>query len=298
MPDLGTDLPASAFSAIAHTLFAADSGPRSFTLPPKGQTQDDPFDVYIHNAITARVPPGITCVRAKGSLIAPDMVLLSRRAATVHRADLEQDPTAAMGLEVKKLERSRSGVVARASGMDFNSTPPSGKIIVYDQSDRPVTIPCFYLFACLESTAPGRHLTSGLVLMDGEALNADFQLYCHAVGIRSKRINLGTYGDGADRQRPMFVFSNPLTARDLDHAPTLIHRDPHLAATHHDLVPIGTLSRTIASGPSRTFYLYRPDSWPPPTKPLALQDPFRRPKRTEATQPRGRFTLDLERSEP
>ena len=49
-----------------------------------------------------------------------------------------------------------------------------------------------------------------MTMIHGDFINSDFELYKEAIGVRTKKIDLGSYGDGMDRQRPMFVFPNPL----------------------------------------------------------------------------------------
>ena len=119
-----------------------------------------------------------------------------------------------MGIEVKKLERGQDGKIARASGLDYNSTPPCGAIRVYDASGQPLDMRGFYLFVCLErGKRVGTNWLSALALCDGNALNADFDYYLAVAGERSKEIGVGTYGDGANRNRPMVIFANPLGSR-------------------------------------------------------------------------------------
>lgn len=138
-------------------------------------------------------------------------------------------------------------------------------------------------------------MLTALALVDGNVLNADFDLYLETVGEREKRIGLGSYADGADRARPMFIFSNPLGAQELDHRVSLVHPDPALENTVSDLRMVYELERTLRSGDTNRFYCYRlasdvPDGWTVTT----LKDPLPTPKRETRTRPRGRFKLSFQ----
>ena len=198
-----------------------------------------------------------------------------------------------MGIEVKKIERTAQGGVARASGLDFNTTPPCGRIRVYDAAAAPLDIRGFYLFVCLEPLPgnPDRVILSAFALVDGNVLNEDFELYLSITGERTKRIGLGTFSDGADRARPMLIFANPLGVSQLDRAATLIHADGALSESFRDLTPVFTLKRSVAGGEARVFSCYR-DRRDTQGEPLQeLVDPFPTPVRDTRTRPRGRFTL-------
>lgn len=104
--------------------------------------------------------------------------------------------------------------------------------------------------------AENTYKLSALVLCDGNVLNEDFDLYLSAVSQREKEIGLGTYGNGANRHKPMFIFANPLGIPELDNAATLIHPDPTLAEYETGLRIAYQLIRT-AKGGERVFYCYR-----------------------------------------
>ena len=79
-----------------------------------------------------------------------------------------------IGIEVKKLGVTKSGI-ARATGLDYNSTPPSDTVRVYDKTARPLDIHAYYLFVSEEpdKTIPEKkqvQITS-LALCDGGLLN-------------------------------------------------------------------------------------------------------------------------------
>jgi len=199
-----------------------------------------------------------------------------------------------VGIEVKKLERTAQGRVARASGLDYNSTPPCGRVRVYDAAGRAGDIRGFYLFLCLEQAPAGAEgvVISALCLVDGNALNEDFDLYLSITGERKKRIGLGTYGDGADRARPMLIFADPLGVAALDHRAMLIHPDASLSRSTPDLALAYRLHRPLPDGNVRTFHCYRTRSDTPRDWLVSdLRDPFPVPTRDPRTRPRGRFKL-------
>ena len=289
-----TDIPSIAFRVLRNRLFGDDGRTIPFELRDKQNTQDDPLDEFLAEDVLDGIS-GIVTKKANGPLISPDMVL--------YRTDLNDDTgrrvtefttDSIIGLEVKKLERTRQGTVARASGLDYNTTPPCGQIRVYDENDAALDIRGFYLFVCIEADQLDSELSSctGLVLADGNVLNDDFELYLAITGERTKRIGLGTYGDGVDRARPMTIFANPLGVASLDRAVTLIHADSDLESNNSGLQMVYEILRSVPGDADRRFYCYRrigdvdPD-WIVRT----LRDPFPTPRRQDRTRPRGRFRL-------
>ena len=283
-----TDLPTLAFLALRKRFFDEGGRSLSFDLRAKLNTQDDPLDEFLAQDVLAAVP-GVSCCPAPGPLVAPDIVL---HRSTVSRAeDLRQ----IVGVEVKKLERTAQGRVARATGLDYNTTPPCGRIRVYDEDVVPIHIRAFYLFVCLEP-APGdgsRMIVSALALVDGNVLNEDFDLYLAVTGEREKRIGLGTFADGADRTRPMLIFGNPLGIREFDHAATLVHSDHALADSSAKLKKAYVLKRSVGERGCREFPCYRTSSDLEGRSVTTLIDPFPKPARDTRTRPRGRFILSL-----
>lgn len=258
-------------------------------LREKRHTQDDPFDEFLVTRALADLP-AVSCVGAPGPLITPDLILF-RSDRTLDRAD---DLRQIVGIEVKKLERTERGPVARTSGVDFNTTPPCGRIRVYDANDDPMDVRGFYLFVCLEPAEGvlGSMIASSLALVDGNLLNEDFEYYLSVTGQREKRIGLGTFSDGADRQRPMLIFPNPLGTAELDHSATLVHSDPDLSSSPAPLTPRFRLRRRVPStGEVRTFIGYRHAMDATAEPPTDMLDPFPAPRRTTRTVPRGRFRL-------
>jgi len=277
----------------ARQRFWDDRGvPVPFELRPKRNTQDDPFDELLATRVFTSLP-GITCAKSPGPLITPDLLLYRTPddpGAPVHRNALPS----MLAIEVKKLERTAQGGVARASGLDYNTTPPCGTVRVYDKRDTPVDVACSYLFACLESAGESQVKVTAMVLVDGNLLNADFNFYLSIVGERTKQIGLGSYGDGANRARPMLIFSNPLGISEFDHRATLVQKSAELSTRFTSLEMTNTLVRTTGGKPA-LFHCYRfvrdvPSGW----KVTELVDPFPVPARVEQTQPRGRFRLPFE----
>lgn len=215
------NIPAKVFSVLRELFFDGNGIPRKFHLREKRNTQDDPFDEMIAYELKSTLNPiGLMCEKAPGPLISPDIAIYNSK------INLESDqaisnPEQLIGIEVKKLERSTNGAIARASGLDYNSTPPCGSIRLYSPSGKAITAKGYYLFACLERTDDLYSVTA-MCLCDGSVLNDDYDLYNEITGSREKGINLGTYGDGANRNRPMLIFANPLGAGFLDRNISLI----------------------------------------------------------------------------
>jgi hypothetical protein len=288
-----SDLVVDAFLNLRAEFFDAAGNPIAFALRDKRNTQDDPFDEHLANTVLTRIP-GTTCVKASGALTTPDMALVRDARCNDARAeDLKDDLDRVAAIEVKKLERTAAGKVAREKGLDFNTTPPCGHVQVYDSAGKPVVIRGFYLFVCLEAAAAtDKRVLTALVLVDGDLLNDDFALYQSIVGARTKRINLGTYGDGADRVRPMLIFGNPLGVADLVARPTLVHPSADLARQEPRLRLVHELTRTKLAGGEARFYCYRlAGDVAAGHVATVLKDPFPVPKRGEKTQGRGRFRL-------
>lgn len=286
------DLSTEAFLALRDYFFDQQGRPIPFSLRPKRNTQDDPFDELLAVKILSNIP-NIKCVKAPGPLITPDMVLFRpENCLNVTKGELRGDFNRILAMEVKKLERTSQRGVARASGLDYNTTPPCGIVRVYDSIGNTLDIRSFYLFVCLEvdKNDSSKVILSALALVDGDLLNTDFKLYLSVVGERVKRIHLGSYTNGADRARPMFIFANPLGAEALDHKITLVHPLPKLEDSRLRLVH--EIERTLPDKGKNKFYCYRlssdvPKGW----QASSLKDPFPTPTRDPRTRPRGRFKL-------
>ena len=125
-------------------------------------------------------------------------------------------------------------------------------------------------------------------------LNEDFDYYLSIVGERTKKVGLGTFGDGADRCRPMLIFANPLGCPELERSPVLVHRSEAITSVMGKLVHIGTIKRTCKGGGIRMFYCYGcPGDYDAGNKAFDLVDPLPMPKRKRKTQPRGKFRLSI-----
>ena len=296
----GTDLAADVFAIVRDQFFDGNLRPNVYELRDKRNTQDDPFDEALHGILKRRLPHGVGCEKATGPLITPDMVVLrAAECAGADRGRLKDASECIIGIEVKKLERT-AGQVARRTGMDYNTTPPCGTVRVYDQSGKAVEIRGFYLFVCQEPVkeTPGKYVLTSLVLCDGNLLNEDFEYYKSIVGERKKKVNLGTYGDGADRCRPMLIFANPLGCPELERSPVLVHRAERIACGMCELVRIGTIKRKCKGGGVRTFYCYGcSGDYRAGNKAFDLVDPLPTPERKRKTQPRGKFRLSISTAE-
>jgi len=293
-----TDLTTESFLILRSSFFGKGAKPKPYKLRDKRNTQDDPLDEYIYRLLSDQLPADVDCVKAPGPLITPDLVVLRPEVCKrATRTTLTANLTHIMAIEVKKLERTQSGTIARPSGMDYNTTPPCGTVRVYDSSGGALDIRGFYLFVCQEAvrSQSGRYQLSALVLCDGNLLNEDFNYYLSIVGERVKEIGLGTYGNGANRSRPMLIFSNPLSTQQLDHNVTLIHSRDDLEREIPQLRQVGIIKRTIQRGGTNAFSCYRLiDDVPKDHRQFELLDPFPLPVRTVKTQPRGRFRLNLQ----
>jgi len=177
------------FYTICHHFFLEDGTKKQFKLESKSTIMSDPFVEYIGDNILAEFK-NIEYILAP-SHISPDLAFYNSI------DDI-------FGIEVKT-SKTKSGDI------NFNSTPPCGKIMI-EFNDEEKIIPAYYMFVQLNSVENETNIfeIGTMMLVDGDFINSDFELYLEAIGVREKRIDLGSYGDGMDRQRPMFVFPNPL----------------------------------------------------------------------------------------
>lgn len=291
------DLTVEAFIALCKAFLSENGEPIPFALRPKENTQDDPFDEFICSILTEKLP-NIKCQKSSGPLISPDLVLYREELCTDCNSELlKDDLSRIVAVEVKKLNRTDSGQVARASGLDYNSTPPCGTIRIYNKIGAPIQIRGFYLFVCLEATMNKEFQVPSLILCDGNCLNEDFELYSQAISSREKMVDLGTYGDGANRNRPMFIFSNPLGSSQLSRSYSLITKND-LSGAYPELSLAYNLKRTKTDGDMNEFRVYQSNFEVPNTfmvqEVQELIDTFPVPKgRVSATQNRGRFRLPI-----
>lgn len=285
------DIPTTVFLSLRKRFFNAEGEPVAFELRPKANTQDDPFDEFLANVALTGID-GIKCVKASGPLITPDLALF--RPALCHAVspdDLRDNLSGLVAFEVKKLERTPNGTVARASGLDYNTTPPCGRVRVYDDAGVTLDVRGFYIFVCLE---PGKNgvMVTALAIVDGNILNTDFDFYLSIVGEREKKIELGSYGDGADRARPMLIFSNPLGVSQFNRGACLIHPSADLeTSTAGALKQVHVLKRKMKNTAEIKFHVYRTKADSAGSVVTTLTDPMPTPTRDTKTRPRGRFKL-------
>ncbi len=287
-----SNLVVEAFILLRNTFFDDNGEPIPFALREKRNTQDDPLDEYIANVLMQGLIDAV-CQKSPGPLISPDLTIYRPDLCNgVAREVLKVDTNRIVAIEVKKLERTK-GKIARATGLDYNTTPPCGTVRLYDAEGVPLDIRGFYLFVAQEKlVAQNKYLLSALALCDGNILNADFDLYLSITGERSKGIGLGTYANGLNRIRPMLVFANPLGAPALDYSATLVNQNN--LGVDHRLRLVYRIRRKI-DGTHREFLAYRKASdvqsnW----SVEILDDPFPQPKRrVKTTQSRGKFILPI-----
>lgn len=280
------------FTILRDLFFDAEAKPIKFALREKRNTQDDPFDEYIANTLDAKLPSlGARCQKSSGPLISPDMAVY-RVGVDLLNGHVENNPNEVIGIEVKKLERGANGKIARATGMDYNSTPPCGRVKIFREDDQELIIKGFYLFACLETDDAGLYFVSAMSLCDGSILNDDFDLYLQITGSREKGIGLGTYGDGANRNRPMLIFSNPLGAEILDKKITLIS-GLDLAEELGNIKLAWRFIREGTDTEKHAFQVYMDErDLPGEYTASDITDPFPTPRnRVSETQGRGKFRL-------
>ncbi|WP_157251979.1 hypothetical protein [Nonomuraea typhae] len=289
------DLPASVFAILAQEFFDTTGAPVPFSLAGKGNTQDDPFDRHVAEILKDRLPADSLVVSAHKPLVSPDVVIARpEEYDLLTQGGADYDTRAIFGLEVKKVNLTANRTSARGSGMDYNTTPPCATIRVYTNRGKEIRIPGFYLFVVLEKAlSPGDVFVHSLALVAGAALNKDVELYDKVTGRRKKAIDLGTYGDGLDRQRPMLVFSNPLGWSWMLNAATLISERDDLAMEQPITLVREIVRTTRLPDVAETFHCYRLSALHPALEEPAV-DPFPQPKnRTEETTPRGRFVVNM-----
>ncbi|MFG3036298.1 hypothetical protein ACGFYZ_05295 [Streptomyces sp. NPDC048330] len=283
-----------AFTILSEAFFDDQGDPVPFQLRDKRNTQDDPFDEYVTELLREEMPEEVIVIRADKPLVSPDAVIARPdEYELLKTGGVDYDPCAIFGLEVKKVDLGKNGKPARSTGMDYNSTPPCATIRVYAEDGGEIRIPGFYLFVALEGNKEiGTVRVHSMVLVAGAVLNEDVDLYDSITGTRTKQIGLGTYGDGANRLRPMLLFSNPLGWDWTLGASTLISERNDLA-DEQPLVHVRDMARTVSPEVAERFHCYRLAKLSPPREGTAL-DPFPQPsRRKEETAQRGRFEIDL-----
>jgi len=231
----------------------------------------------------------------RGCLLSPDLIVYRpEMCENISPSILRNDLTRILAVEVKKIERSERGSVARSSGLDYNTTPPCGTVRVYDADGNPLDIKAFYLFVCQESRGKGKYEITALTLCDGDILNEDFDLYIRITSQREKRVGLGTYGNGVDRIRPMLIFSNPLGSPHLDRKSTIITKED-LSRDEKRLNPLYRIIRETKEGEEKTYFAYKKKRDEKSYGEVReIREPFPQPaKRVSQTQRRGIFKVPI-----
>lgn len=72
-----------------------------------------------------------------------------------------------------------------------------------------IIVPCYYIFALL---SPDSKRIVTLIIMDGDFLNYDFELYKEAKYSNYTEYDHGPYGEGSVRHRKMYTYPNPLNS--------------------------------------------------------------------------------------
>jgi len=125
-----------------------------------GTVQDDPFDTWIELEIKKALPTNFEIYHS-GALTTPDIIIRDKTDGTT------------VGLEIKKLIQKQNGSDSRGLTIDYNSCLPCGSTMIKVGIET-IIIPCFYLFALLDTTSKNIVI---LILLDGDFLNYDFELH-------------------------------------------------------------------------------------------------------------------------
>lgn len=161
-----------------------------------GTVQDDPFDCWVEEVIQKTSSKDFEVFHS-GTLTTPDLVVRDKKSGLI------------IGIEVKKLIQKTNGKDPRGMTIDYNSCLPCGKAFVKVGAETRI-IPCFYLFALLN---PESTKIVSLILVDGDFLNYDFELYKEAKYANTSEYNHGPYGEGSVRHRRMYTYPNPLNSK-------------------------------------------------------------------------------------
>lgn len=171
-------------------------------LRPKsvvGTVQDDPFDCWVKDELEELLPKSFDIYHS-GALTTPDITIRDRETGQI------------VGIEIKKPIMGRNGRDPRGLTMDYNGSLPCGRAFV-KIGDETVVVPCFYLFALLNTDSNN---IATMTLLDGDFLNYDFNLYKDAKYSNYSEYEHGPYGEGSVRHRKMYTYPNPLNSRIKD----------------------------------------------------------------------------------
>lgn len=160
-----------------------------------GTIQDDPFDCWIGERIKSILPREFEVFHS-GQLTTPDIVIRNKATGDI------------IGLEIKKLIQRADGKDSRGLTMDYNSSLPCGRAFVKVGGET-VIVPCYYLFALLSQKSDA---IVTLVMVDGDFINYDFELYKEAKYSNYTEYGHGPYGEGSVRHRKMYTYPNLLNS--------------------------------------------------------------------------------------
>lgn len=160
-----------------------------------GTVQDDPFDCWVGRVVTEAVSEKLEIYHS-GALTTPDLIVRDKESGVI------------IGIEIKKLIQKANGKDPRGMTIDYNSCLPCGKAFVKVGEETRI-VPCFYFFALLN---PESTKIVSLIILDGDFLNYDFELYKEAKYANSSEYNHGPYGEGSVRHRRMYTYPNPLNS--------------------------------------------------------------------------------------
>lgn len=281
-----SDLSLDYFKILRNHFFDEKFSSVPFYLKLKKNTQDDPFDTYLSES-QFNIPNACRA-RAPGPLITPDFVFYRNPLPNSFSC---LDTTQIIGVENKRIEL-RPSEIPRLSSIDFNSTPPCGKIRIF-KNDNPFDIRGFYLVSIIDSDKSNAYqkIMKAFCLVDGDFFNNDFNFYLESVGPREKKIEIGSYKDGIDRVRPMFVFPNPICLDDLSSCASLIHEAADLDKLDSSIVKTHKIIRS-SNNNKNTFYVYRSKIDCDNLNSIKIiENPFLDKKLKKETSQRGKFKL-------
>lgn len=161
-----------------------------------GTVQDDPFDLWVSQEINSALSQSFEVFHS-GSLTTPDLIIRDKDNGTL------------VGLEIKTLIQKSNGSDSRGLTLDYNSSLPCGSTMIKLGNDT-VVIPCFYLFALLDNSS--RYIVT-LIIIDGDFLNYDYDLYKEAKYSNYTEYKHGPYEEGSVRHRKMYTYPNPLNSK-------------------------------------------------------------------------------------
>ena len=205
-----------------------------------GTVQDDPFDTWIELEIKKALPKSFEIFHS-GSLTTPDLIVRDKKSGAI------------VGLEIKKLIQKSNGNDSRGMTIDYKSCLPCGSTLIKIESET-VIIPCYYLFALLDSSS--KNIVT-LIILDGDFLNYDFELHKESKYSNYTEYNHGPYGEGSVRHRKMYTYPNPLNSKitEFHLRQILIAKKTELEKIKEDKSVSEKIIRTDKYGNSFFYYL-------------------------------------------